>query len=207
MTAKRVTFALVMAMVSAAWAAASLLGCTPSAELSGAGVSLSAADVVVPPTLSPEHRPDDYDPPRTKVSWDLAGHQASDGSPLTGFLLYEQSRLHLGGEVPVAGCLEIRTPRRGSALMLEVAQARSLAAVTSSDGAAEGGAGNVQVLDRALRDAAVGSPVIGEKTTEFELDFIWTPADPNSAEPLTVSRVEVRSRVRPGLSLYGGPGL
>ena len=57
-------------------------------------------------------------------------------------------------------------------------------------------------LDRALRDAALGARVSNERTTEFALSLIWVPDDPASDTPIRLQRVDVRSRVRPGLDLY-----
>lgn len=179
-----------------------LTGCYSGSTAAVSQVCLVAKDIVVPPSLQPGTEPPLYERPEASAIWDLATLTAVDGTPLTGFYIWERSTVDVSGWPTESGYLHIHS-HKGTVRVLEVRRGRSLAEAADAPRSTGVHVQPAGYLDRALRDAGLGARVSNEKTTEFCLDFIWVPNDAMSVAPLLLQRVEVRSQIRPGLCLYG----
>ncbi len=176
-------------------------GCASTSPAVTSEMLLESSGIEVPPSLPYGDEPPHYQRPEARITWDLATQAALDGAPLVGFLIFEQSRVDIDGWASEPGHLHVHT-HRGTIRVLEVRQEHSLAEAADVPRVPSVNIQPPGHLDRALRDAALGARVSSERTTEFTLDFMWVPDDQASSTPIRLQRVEVRSRVRPGLDLY-----
>jgi hypothetical protein len=176
-------------------------GCASTSPAATTEILLESSGIEVPPSLPYGDEPPHYERPEARIAWDLATQVALDGTPLVGFLIFERSRVDIDGWASEPGHLHVHT-HRGTIRVLEVCREHNIAEAADVPRVPSVNIQPPGHLDRALRDAALGARVSNERTTEFALSLIWVPDDPASDTPIRLQRVDVRSRVRPGLDLY-----